>query len=86
MEPVRTIEGRIQALDRSDVDTDQIIPKQYLKRIERTGFGEFLFADWRKEGLELDRGARSSSPSATSAAAPRASTPSGRCRTSASGR
>jgi 3-isopropylmalate/(R)-2-methylmalate dehydratase small subunit len=54
MEPVRRIEGRIQALDRSDVDTDQIIPKQYLKRIERTGFGEFLFADWRKEGLELD--------------------------------
>ena len=54
MEAVRTIEGRIQVLDRSDVDTDQIIPKQYLKRIERTGFGEFLFADWRKEGLELD--------------------------------
>jgi 3-isopropylmalate/(R)-2-methylmalate dehydratase small subunit len=54
MEPVRTIEGRIQVLDRSDVDTDQIIPKQYLKRIERTGFGEFLFSDWRKEGLELD--------------------------------
>jgi 3-isopropylmalate/(R)-2-methylmalate dehydratase small subunit len=55
MEPVRRIEGRIQVLDRSDVDTDQIIPKQYLKRIERTGFGEFLFADWRAEGLvELD--------------------------------
>ena len=54
MEPVRTIEGRIQVLDRSDVDTDQIISKQYLKRIERTGFGEFLFSDWRKEGLELD--------------------------------
>jgi 3-isopropylmalate/(R)-2-methylmalate dehydratase small subunit len=54
MEPVKTIEGPIQVLDRSDVDTDQIIPKQYLKRIERTGFGEFLFADWRQEGLELD--------------------------------
>ena len=54
MEPVRTIDGRIQVLDRSDVDTDQIIPKQYLKRIERTGFGEFLFSDWRKEGLDLD--------------------------------
>ena len=54
MEPVRTIEGRIEVLDRADVDTDQIIPKQYLKRIERTGFGEFLFADWRREGLELD--------------------------------
>jgi 3-isopropylmalate/(R)-2-methylmalate dehydratase small subunit len=56
MEPVRRIEGRIQVLDRSDVDTDQIIPKQYLKRIERTGFGKFLFSDWRKEGLELDAG------------------------------
>src|SRR6187431_2214111 len=54
MEPVTKIEGRVQALDRADVDTDQIIPKQYLKRIERTGFGEFLFSDWRKEGLELD--------------------------------
>jgi 3-isopropylmalate/(R)-2-methylmalate dehydratase small subunit len=54
MEPVRRIEGLIQVLDRSDVDTDQIIAKQYLKRIERTGFGEFLFADWRKDGLELE--------------------------------
>jgi 3-isopropylmalate/(R)-2-methylmalate dehydratase small subunit len=51
---VTTIEGRVQTLDRADVDTDQIIPKQYLKRIERTGFGEFLFADWRQEGLALD--------------------------------
>jgi 3-isopropylmalate/(R)-2-methylmalate dehydratase small subunit len=56
MEPVRKIEGRVQVLDRADVDTDQIIAKQYLKRIERTGFGEFLFADWRAEGLELERG------------------------------
>ena len=56
MEPVRKIEGRVQVLDRADVDTDQIIPKQFLKRIERTGFGEFLFHDWRKEGLELDPG------------------------------
>ena len=54
MEPVKKIEGRVQPLDRADVDTDQIIAKQYLKRIERTGFGEFLFTDWRKEGLELD--------------------------------
>ena len=54
MEPVTKIHGRVQPLDRADVDTDQIIPKQYLKRIERTGFGEFLFSDWRKEGLELD--------------------------------
>ena len=36
-------------LDRADVDTDQIIPKQFLKRVERTGFGEFLFYDWAKE-------------------------------------
>ena len=54
MEPVKKIHGRVQVLDRADVDTDQIIPKQYLKRIERTGFGEFLFCDWRQEGLELD--------------------------------
>jgi 3-isopropylmalate/(R)-2-methylmalate dehydratase small subunit len=54
VEPVKKIQGRVQALDRADVDTDQIIAKQYLKRIERTGFGEFLFSDWRQEGLELD--------------------------------
>jgi 3-isopropylmalate/(R)-2-methylmalate dehydratase small subunit len=54
MEPVRVVAGNVQVLDRADVDTDQIIPKQFLKRIERSGFGEFLFADWRKEGLELD--------------------------------
>ena len=43
-------------LDRPDVDTDQIIPKQFLKRIERTGFGEFLFFDWRKDPeFELNR-------------------------------
>ena len=56
MEPVRTITGGVTALDRSDVDTDQIIPKQFLKRVERTGFGEFLFYDWAKEpGWELPR-------------------------------
>src|SRR4051812_6262281 len=49
MEPIRTIEGRVSVLDRADVDTDQIIPKQFLKRVERTGFGEFLFFDWAKE-------------------------------------
>jgi 3-isopropylmalate/(R)-2-methylmalate dehydratase small subunit len=54
MEPVRKVSGRVQVLDRADVDTDQIIPKQFLKRIERSGFGEFLFQDWRKEGLEID--------------------------------
>ncbi|MGD0198137.1 MAG: 3-isopropylmalate dehydratase small subunit [Solirubrobacteraceae bacterium] len=49
MEPVKTIAGAVSDLDRSDVDTDQIIPKQFLKRIERSGFGEFLFYDWAKE-------------------------------------
>ncbi len=50
------VAGRVQALDRADVDTDQIVPKQFLKRIERSGFGEFLFYDWRREGLELEPG------------------------------
>ena len=49
MEPVRVIEGAVSVIDRNDVDTDQIIPKQFLKRVERTGFGEFLFHDWSKE-------------------------------------
>ena len=53
--------GPISVLDRTDVDTDQIIPKQFLKRVERTGFGEFLFYDWAKEpGWDLDRATRSS--------------------------
>jgi 3-isopropylmalate/(R)-2-methylmalate dehydratase small subunit len=47
MEPFRIHSGVVAALDRANVDTDQIIPKQFLKRIERTGFGEFLFYDWR---------------------------------------
>jgi 3-isopropylmalate/(R)-2-methylmalate dehydratase small subunit len=41
--------GRAMPLDRADVDTDQIIPAQYLKRVERTGYGEFLFDEWRKD-------------------------------------
>ena len=49
MEPVRVIAGAVSVLDRADVDTDQIIPKQFLKRVERTGFGEFLFYDWAQE-------------------------------------
>jgi len=48
MQPFRKHQGRAVALDRVNVDTDQIIPKQFLKRIERTGFGEFLFYDWRR--------------------------------------
>jgi 3-isopropylmalate/(R)-2-methylmalate dehydratase small subunit len=49
MEPIKVIEGAVSVLPRADVDTDQIIPKQFLKRIERTGFGQFLFYDWAKE-------------------------------------
>jgi 3-isopropylmalate/(R)-2-methylmalate dehydratase small subunit len=48
MQPFRTHKGKVAPLDRANVDTDQIIPKQFLKRIERTGFGEFLFYDWRR--------------------------------------
>ena len=55
MEPLDVIQGRVSVLDRADVDTDQIIPKQFLKRIERTGFGEFLFYDWIRDGeIELE--------------------------------
>jgi 3-isopropylmalate/(R)-2-methylmalate dehydratase small subunit len=56
MRAIETITGRVSVLNRDDVDTDQIIPKQFLKRVERTGFGEFLFFDWAKEpGWELPR-------------------------------
>jgi 3-isopropylmalate/(R)-2-methylmalate dehydratase small subunit len=47
--PLPRVEGRVAVLDRPDVDTDQIIPKQFLKRIERSGYGEFLFYDWMKD-------------------------------------
>src|SRR5687768_9888330 len=47
MTPFRSHTGMVAPLDRANVDTDQIIPKQFLKRIERTGFGKFLFNDWR---------------------------------------
>src|SRR5258708_28070191 len=50
MNPFTVHRGRVAPLDRVNVDTDQIIPKQFLKRIERTGFGEFLFYDWRFAG------------------------------------
>jgi 3-isopropylmalate/(R)-2-methylmalate dehydratase small subunit len=54
VEPIRVIAGPVSVLDRADVDTDQIIPKQFLKRVERTGFGKYLFYDWAKEpGWEL---------------------------------
>jgi 3-isopropylmalate/(R)-2-methylmalate dehydratase small subunit len=55
MRAVDVIEGGVSVLDRADVDTDQIIPKQFLKRVERTGFGEFLFYDWIRSGeIELE--------------------------------
>ena len=49
MEPTRTVTGTAVPLDRSDVDTDQIIPAEWLKRVERTGFGEGLFSAWRAD-------------------------------------
>jgi 3-isopropylmalate/(R)-2-methylmalate dehydratase small subunit len=55
MDKFRTLASKVLPLDRVNVDTDQIIPKQFLKRIERTGYGEFLFFDWRKDpGFELN--------------------------------
>src|SRR6187551_2235607 len=56
MKPFRGTTGRVAVLDRADIDTDQIIPKQFLKRIERTGYGAFLFHDWRRDpAFELNR-------------------------------
>ena len=56
MNSLRSVTGRVAVLDRADVDTDQIVPKQFLKRIERTGYGEFLFFDWMKDpDFELRR-------------------------------
>src|SRR5512143_1657780 len=56
MDAIKTITGPVSVLDRDDVDTDQIMPKQFLKRVERTGFGEFVFYDWAKEpGWDLPK-------------------------------
>ncbi|HEX4747697.1 MAG TPA: 3-isopropylmalate dehydratase small subunit [Gaiellaceae bacterium] len=56
MRAFRSVTAKAVVLDRPDVDTDQIIPKQFLKRIERTGYGEFLFFDWRQDpDFELNR-------------------------------
>jgi 3-isopropylmalate/(R)-2-methylmalate dehydratase small subunit len=56
MKEFRSLTVRAAVLDRPDVDTDQIVPKQFLKRIERTGYGEFLFYDWRQDpAFELNR-------------------------------
>jgi 3-isopropylmalate/(R)-2-methylmalate dehydratase small subunit len=56
MRPLTSVTGSVAVLDRPDVDTDQIIPKQFLKRIERSGYGEFLFYDWMRDpSFELHR-------------------------------
>jgi 3-isopropylmalate/(R)-2-methylmalate dehydratase small subunit len=56
MQPFRTVAGPVSVLLRDDVDTDQIMPKQFLKRVERTGYGEFLFHHWAEEpGWDLPR-------------------------------
>ena len=62
MKPLRKVTGRVAVMDRPDVDTDQIVPKEFLKRIGRTGYGEILFNDWRydedgneRPGFELNR-------------------------------
>src|SRR5512139_970874 len=70
MRPFTTHTGLVLPMDRSNVDTDQIIPKQFLKRIERTGFGEFLFFDWRYEadgGLRLRTGFELNDPACAGA-------------------
>ncbi len=55
MEPIRVITGTMAHLPRANVDTDQIMPKQFLKRVERSGYGEYLFWDWRRDAEgELD--------------------------------
>ena len=96
MKPFTKHTGRVVAMDRANVDTDQIIPKQFLKRIERTGFGEFLFWDWaRDEDGSINPGLRAepagsararacSSRGATSAAARAASMRRGRSKIGAS--
>ena len=52
-DPINIIEGAVTDLPRDDIDTDQIIPARYMKRVERTGFGEFCFHEWRAQGLDL---------------------------------
>ncbi len=85
MKPVRVISGRAVPLDRSDVDTDQIIPASWLKRVERTGFGQGLFSEWRDDReFVLNRpehaGATVLVAGPTSGPVRRASTRSGRSR------
>jgi len=61
MQPFTIVTGKVAPLDRANVDTDAIIPKQYLKSIKKTGFGPFLFDDWRyldKGDLDIDPATR----------------------------
>ena len=53
MDPIETITAPVTVLMRDDIDTDQIIPARYMKRVERTGFGEFCFHEWRANGYDL---------------------------------
>ncbi len=53
MDPINIVEGGVTFVDQDDVDTDQIIPARFMKRIERTGFGEFCFHEWRANGYDL---------------------------------
>ena len=55
MEKLTKVDGIVAAIDRVDVDTDQIIPKQFLKRVERTGYGQFLFNDWRYDSGDVTK-------------------------------
>ena len=55
MEPINVVEGGVTVIDQDDVDTDQIIPARFMKRVERTGFGEFLFHEWRANGYDLPK-------------------------------
>ena len=92
MKPVRIVHGTAVPLDRSDVDTDQIIPSDWLKRVERTGFEKGLFSEWRDDrdfvlnDEQLRRRHASSWPAPTSAPARPASTPCGPSSSTASRR
>ena len=55
MDPVSIVEGGVTFIDQDDVDTDQIIPARFMKRVERTGFGEFAFHEWRANGYDLPK-------------------------------
>jgi 3-isopropylmalate dehydratase small subunit len=86
MEPFVTHTGRALPLRRTNVDTDQIIPAVYLKRVSRDGFGDGLFAAWREDPSFVLNKPRSSWRAPTSVPGRRGSTPSGRCSITASAR